>query len=134
MNPEFRILIDNFIIYVVPPAFSLITAYTVYLINKLRIKVKEKNGDHALSIFDKVVDTVVLSLNQTVVDDFKKGMTEKINKEASEYLKNVAKYRIEKTIAKEIKKNVKSVIKDYDKYIDNAIEAKVNQFKIKKNV
>ncbi|GAF79857.1 unnamed protein product, partial [marine sediment metagenome] len=44
MNPEIKTAIDSFIIYVVPPASALIATYAAYLINKLRVKIKEKNG------------------------------------------------------------------------------------------
>ena len=131
MNPELKIIIDNFIIYVVPPIVSLIAAYTAYLINKLRIKVKEKNGDHALSIFDKVVDTVVLSLNQTTVTKIKEINKRKLSTGESKYLKTVARTKIDSTVAGEIKRDIKSIVKDYDRFLDDAIEAKVRQFKMK---
>jgi len=131
MNPELKIIIDNFIIYVVPPIVSLIAAYTAYLINKLRIKVKEKNGDHALNIFDKVVDTVVLSLNQTTVTKIKEINKRKLSTGESKYLKTAAKAKIDLTVASGIKRDIKSIVKDYDRFLDDAIEAKVRQFKMK---
>ena len=131
MSPELKIIIDNFIIYVVPPIISLIAAYTAYLINKLRIKVKEKNGDHALSIFDKVVDTVVLSLNQTTAIKIKRIRKRKLNAKESKYLKTAAKTKIDSTVASGIKRDIKSIVKDYDRFLDDAIEAKVRQFKMK---
>jgi len=131
MSPEFKIIIDNFIAYVVPPIISLVAAYTAYLINKLRIKIKEKNGDHALSIFDKVVDTVVLSLNQTTVTKIKRIRKRKLNAKESKYLKTAAKTKIDNTVASGIKRDIKSIVKDYDRFLDDAIEAKVRQFKMK---
>jgi len=128
MNPVIKEVFNNFIIYVAPPAFSFLAAYAVYLLKKLRNKIKEKNGDHALNIFDDIVSTVVLSLNQTKVKEMKK-IVKKVDKKEALFLKNYAKQRVEEIVSKEIKKNIKYIVKDYNKYLDDAIEAKVSEQK-----
>lgn len=128
MNP----IIQEILIKIGLPIICMIA---VYFLNMLRNKIKEKNSNTALVIFDHIIEKIVLALNPTINDIKKRNKLKwgrnKLNKKEIEGIKEEAKYRINKCLGDKVKKDLKFAVKNYDSYIDNSIDSKVEELKIR---
>jgi len=132
MNPVIQeVILKNIITYVIPAFLSLLGVLIIYVLNAIKDKIKSENSITALDAFSDIVNKIVLGLNQKIVWDIKKIQKRKLNKNDVINLKKEAKEEIEKCITKKIKQDIKFYIKDYNSYIENSIESKVKELKMK---
>ena len=88
-------------------------------------------------VYDHVLDlaeTIVASLNQTVVEPLKESETLTFDEEAQEQVLNDAKEKIKKDLdakSKELLKEYLGSEENFDEYIDDAVHRRVNEAKKK---
>lgn len=125
------------ILYILISGCGVVLAkYLVDLINEkvnaIQVETDIKEHEQLNKYIDdaqKVISNIVLSVSQTYVETLKaKGeFTPEAQKEAKEKAMNMA----EDMISEESKNAIIIVYNDFNKYLDNAVEALVNQNKIK---
>lgn len=104
-------------------------------IKKARAIVEKEENQTKKYVYDQVLDlaeTIVMSLNQTVVDPLKESETLSFDEEAQKRVLNDAKEKIKKDLddkSKELLEGYLGSVKNFDEYIDDAIHRKVKEVK-----
>lgn len=106
----------------------------VYVINFLRIKIKEQTtsledqniAKHIKTAVD-VIGQVVIEINQTYVDELKKNGT--FTKESEREAKEKAVKRCKQLISEKSKEAIEIMYNDFDVYLNSKIEELVNKNK-----
>lgn len=107
-------------------------------IKKARAIVEKEENQTKKYVYDHVLDlaeTIVASLNQTVVEPLKESETLTFDEEAQEKVLNDAKEKIKKDLddkSKELLTNYLGSEENFEEYIDDAIHAHVYGAKDKK--
>lgn len=103
-----------------------------------RAKVEKEEKQTKKYVYDHVLDlaeTIVASLNQTVVEPLKKSETLEFDEKAKEKVLNDAKEKIKKDLdakSKELLKEYLGSEEIFDEYIDDAVHRRVHEAKQKK--
>ena len=106
-------------------------------IKKARAIVEKEENQTNKYVYDHVLDlaeTIVMSLNQTVVEPLKNSDTLEFDEEAKERVLNDAKEKIKKDLdakSKELLGKYLGSEKNLDEYIDDAVHRRVNEAKKK---
>lgn len=102
---------------------------------RLRISlIEDERLKYALGQFVDVVEAVVASLNQTIVDPLKNSSELNFDKEAQERVLQMAKDRIKKDLDNKSFEILNKTFNDLDDRIETAIEAEVRKQKLDKEV
>lgn len=104
-------------------------------------KAKTEKEENAIKkyVYDQVLDlaeTIVASLNQTMVEPLKNSETLEFDEEAKERVLEDAKKKIKKDLddkSKELLTNYLGSEENLDEYIDDAVHRRVNEAKKKYN-
>lgn len=131
MKDSFMILIG---IVVLIAVLSLVSQE----IKKARAIVEKEESQTKKYVYDHVLDlaeTIVASLNQTMVEPLKNSETLEFDEEAAEKVLNDAKEKIKKDLdakSKELLKEYLGSEENFDEYIDDAVHRRVHEAKKKK--
>lgn len=104
-------------------------------IKKARAIVEKEENQTKKYVYDQVLDlaeTVVMSLNQTLVDPLKESETLTFDEEAQEKVLNDAKEKIKKDLddkSKELLEDYLGSQENLDDYIEDSVERKVKEVK-----
>ena len=107
-------------------------------IKKARAIVEKEENQTKKYVYDQVLDlaeTIVASLNQTMVEPLKNSETLEFDEKAKEKVLNDAKKKIKKDLddkSKELLTNYLGSEENLDEYIDDAVHRRVNEAKKKK--
>lgn len=107
-------------------------------IKKARAIVEKEENQTKKYVYDQVLDlaeTIVASLNQTMVEPLKNSETLEFDEKAKEKVLNDAKKKIKKDLddkSKELLINYLGSEENLDEYIDDAVHRRVNEAKKKK--
>lgn len=122
----------NFILTVC--VIPLLGAVAAYLINFLKVKAAQLHQVFADNMYQKYIDiaidiisSAVMTVNQTFVDELKKGG--EFTKERQQEAFNKCKTIIFSMLSEEVKKVISLLYGDLDRWIDTKIEAFVNMSK-----
>ena len=102
-----------------------------------RAKVEKEENQTKKYVYDQVLDlaeTIVASLNQTMVEPLKNSETLEFDEKAKEKVLKYAKEKIKKDLndkSKELLTNYLGSEENFEEYIDDAIHRKVNEAKKK---
>lgn len=103
-----------------------------------KAKVEKEENQTKKYVYDHVLDlaeTIVASLNQTMVEPLKNSETLEFDEEAAEKVLNDAKEKIKKDLdakSKELLKEYLGSEENFDEYIDDAVHRRVHEAKKKK--
>lgn len=128
MKDSFMILIG---IVVLIAVLSLISQE----IKKARAIVEKEESQTKKYVYDHVLDlaeTIVASLNQTMVEPLKESETLEFDEKAKEKVLNDAKEKIKKDLdakSKELLKEYLGSEENFDEYIGDSIQRRVNEAK-----
>ena len=128
MKDSFMILIGVVILIAV---LSLISQE----IKKARAIVEKEENQTKKYVYDQVLDlaeTVVMSLNQTLVDPLKESETLTFDEEAQKRALNKAKKKVKKILdakSKELLEDYLGSQENLDDYIEDSVERKVKEVK-----
>ena len=131
MKDSFMILIGVVVLIAV---LSLISQE----IKKARAIVEKEENQTKKYVYDQVLDlaeTIVASLNQTFVEPLKESETLEFDEERKEKVLNDAKEKIKKDLdakSKELLTTYLGSEENFEEYIDDAIQRRVNEAKKKK--
>lgn len=122
----------NFILTVC--VIPLMGAVTAYLISFLKVKTSRLKQTVSDNVFQKYIDiavdivsSAVITVNQTFVDELKKGG--EFTKERQQEAFNKCKTIIFSMLSEEVKRVISLLYGDLDRWIDTKIEAFVNMSK-----
>ncbi|MFO3716134.1 hypothetical protein [Anaerococcus cruorum] len=102
---------------------------------RLRISlIEDERLQYALGQFVDVVEAVVASINQTIVDPLKNSSELNFDKEAQARVLQMAKDRIKKDLDNKSFEILNKTFNDLDDRIETAIEAEVRKQKLDKEV
>lgn len=129
---------DSFMILLGIVCMIAVLSFIREQIKLTRAKVEKEENQTKKYVYDQVLDlaeTIVASLNQTIVDPLKNSETLEFDEEAKERVLNDAKEKIKKDLdakSKELLTNYLGSEKNLDEYIDDSIQRRVNEAKKKK--
>ena len=111
-------------------SIPLFLGYLISIIKSISKKKKEEAELISLKTVNEIIKTVVMSLEQTNVKNFKKinrkiNLPYKLKDDQQNYVKYEAKRKVDNIINRNKKFSKLSNIMQLDEYIDNMIERKV---------
>lgn len=130
---------DSFMILIGIVALIAFLSLVSQEIKKVRAIVEKEENQTKKYVYDQVLDlaeTIVASLNQTMVEPLKNSETLEFDEKAKEKVLNDAKKKIKKDLddkSKELLTNYLGSEKNLDEYIDDAVHRRVNEAKKKYN-
>lgn len=128
---------DSFIILIGVVCLIAFLSLVSQEIKKARAIVEKEENQTKKYLYDHVLDlaeTIVASLNQTVVEPLKESETLSFDKAAQVKVLNDAKEKIKKDLddkSKELLKEYLGSEENFDEYIDDAVHRRVNEAKKK---
>ena len=129
---------DSFMILLGIVCMIAVLSFIREQIKLTRAKVEKEENQTKKYVYDQVLDlaeTIVASLNQTMVEPLKNSETLEFDEKAQEKALNNAKEKIKKDLddkSKELLTNYLGSEKNLDEYIDDSIQRRVNEAKKKK--
>lgn len=129
---------DSFMILIGIVCMIAVLSFVREQIKLTRAKVEKEENQTKKYVYDQVLDlaeTIVASLNQTMVEPLKNSETLEFDEKAQEKALNNAKEKIKKDLddkSKELLTNYLGSEKNLDEYIDDSIQRRVNEAKKKK--
>ena len=129
---------DSFMILIGIVGLIAILSFVREQIKLTRAKVEKEENQTKKYVYDHVLDlaeTIVASLNQTMVEPLKNSETLEFDEEAAEKALNDAKKKIKKDLdakSKELLTNYLGSEENFEEYIDDAVHRRVNEAKKKK--
>lgn len=129
---------DSFMILIGIVGLLAVLSLVSQEIKKARAIVEKEENQTKKYVYDQVLDlaeTIVASLNQTMVEPLKESETLEFDEEAAEKALNDAKKKIKKDLdakSKELLTNYLGSEKNLDEYIDDAVHRRVHEAKGKK--
>lgn len=125
---------DSFIIFVIVLLSAAVVALAIQGIKEGKEKAKliddELLRNATLQLLD-LAETIVGSLNQTVVDPLKNSPELNFDKKAQKEVLDKAKAEIKRNLDDASKKVLEKAYKDVDSYLTDVIEAEVRKQKYK---
>lgn len=109
----------------------IITTIIFILYRSSRKYIENKRGKEALEIYDCIIGKVVGRINQTIVEDSKKGLDGKkyrLSHNTKTSIKRLATEQSINSMSEKIKKDISKIV-NISRYTDNAIEAEVRKQK-----
>ena len=114
---------------------GILPIMTIFVVNYLRIKIKEHTGKIENDTLQKYIDSAteaisiaVIAISQTYVDSMKKAG--KFDEEAQKEAKRMAIEKAKELITEDARKAIEQVYSDFDKFLDAMIESIVRESKI----
>lgn len=129
---------DSFMILIGIVCMIAVLSFVREQIKLTRAKVAKEENQTKKYVYDQVLDlaeTIVASLNQTMVEPLKNSETLEFDEKAKEKVLKDAKEKIKKDLdakSKELLTNYLGSEKNLDEYIDDSIQRRVNEAKKKK--
>ena len=129
---------DSFMILIGIVCMIAVLSFVREQIKLTRAKVEKEENQTKKYVYDQVLDlaeTIVASLNQTMVEPLKNSETLEFDEKAKEKVLKDAKEKIKKDLdakSKELLTNYLGSEKNLDEYIDDSIQRRVNEAKKKK--
>lgn len=129
---------ESFIILIGIVCMIAVLSFVREQIKLTRAKVAKEENQTKKYVYDQVLDlaeTIVASLNQTMVEPLKNSETLEFDEKAQEKALNSAKEKIKKDLddkSKELLTNYLGSEKNLDDYIGDAVQRRVNEAKKKK--
>lgn len=129
---------ESFMILIGIVCMIAVLSFVREQIKLTRAKVAKEENQTKKYVYDQVLDlaeTIVASLNQTMVDPLKNSESLEFDEKAKEKVLNDAKEKIKKDLddkSKELLTNYLGSEKNLDEYIDDSIQRRVNEAKKKK--
>lgn len=129
---------DSFMILIGIVCMIAVLSLVREQIKLTRAKVAKEENQTKKYVYDQVLDlaeTIVGSLNQTIVEPLKNSDTLEFDEKAKEKVLNNAKEKIKKDLddkSKELLTNYLGSEKNLDEYIDDAVHRRVHEAKKKK--
>lgn len=115
------------------PLLGVLTAYIVALIKKkiteMNEKIDNETAEKYLNMLGDIIISCVIATNQTYVETLKKE--NKFDLEAQKKAFELTRIAVLEILSEEAYKCLESILGDLNAYIDNQIEATVNQCKNK---
>lgn len=127
-------MLMNVLINILLSFLTLGGAYIIYLVNKLIIYLKQKTKSeeltNALNQVNKLAETTVKSIEQTVAKEIREAVKDgKVTKDELKKLSNKAFEEIIKSLSPEYLSVLENGMGNIDIYVTNLIEQKVLELK-----
>lgn len=129
---------DSFMILIGIACMIAVLSFVREQIKLTRAKVEKEENQTKKYVYDQVLDlaeTIVASLNQTMVEPLKESETLEFDEKAKEKVLKDAKEKIKKDLdakSKELLTNYLGSEENFDEYIDDAVHRRVHEAKKKK--
>ena len=129
---------DSFMILIGIACMIAVLSYVREQIKLTKAKVEKEENQTKKYVYDQVLDlaeTIVASLNQTMVEPLKESETLEFDEKAKEKVLKDAKEKIKKDLdakSKELLTNYLGSEENFDEYIDDAVHRRVHEAKKKK--
>ncbi len=129
---------DSFMILIGIACMIAVLSFVREQIKLTRVKVEKEENQTKKYVYDHVLDlaeTIVASLNQTMVEPLKESETLEFDEKAKEKVLKDAKEKIKKDLdakSNELLTNYLGSEENLDDYIDDAVHRRVNEAKKKK--
>lgn len=129
---------DSFMILIGIACMIAVLSFVREQIKLTRVKVEKEENQTKKYVYDQVLDlaeTIVASLNQTMVEPLKESETLEFDEKAKEKVLKDAKEKIKKDLdakSKELLTNYLGSEENFDEYIDDAVHRRVHEAKKKK--
>ncbi|MBZ2387764.1 hypothetical protein K8P03_10820 [Anaerococcus murdochii] len=129
---------DSFMILIGIACMIAVLSFVREQIKLTRAKVEKEENQTKKYVYDQVLDlaeTIVASLNQTMVEPLKESETLEFDEKAKEKVLKDAKEKIKKDLdakSKELLKEYLGSEENFDEYIDDAVHRRVHEAKKKK--